>query len=591
MFYKIIHELLLNCSICGFNNALVFKSIEEDDITYVQEFIQTNLLKQLGINEGHHTNGFQSEPQAFLDAEKIHFFGQYATCPTKFEIQRGERKLIKALVEYVNQIVDSTTPDKCGLRYFSMTENIKKGTIKSKTIDAIFSNSTMCCSAGRFFGKREQISTVKTTRPDVTHVVDDDQLLREDLFDKVKKLLNSMNDIDEPMLFTIDMVSIESTARGEVKGVVACPQCHKKNVTKKHTIQYNKSPSTYWILSNFKKHLNNHMKPDNRRVELKKELSKVALAFEDDPVGAEVKVGPGDVSSMVPANVYEIKIITEKQLPQNTYQILGTGDEQPEVGIIDDLMGAINKNNNILTATDDREKNEKLIYKQICDQNIKMSEATISHNEAEKNMSFSFNSNSTGTIKVAAIKKDGDCLFGALAHQLFFHKLNSKPHKISNKELRADVVEYIQANVGAFERYIKGRLYEMSDESKEANSSEFFLSNYLARPGFWGGMESLKAVSEIFNVNILIFNENGAFHSVNDLNFEHGRSVAIAFRNSAGQQKKKKMYNNIDRNHYDSVTKISQADIYKCARELMKMHAQNNLHKELCEKNEPVIIS
>lgn len=574
-------------SICGYDNALVFKSIEEDDITYVEEYIRNNLLKQLDIDDGNQAEGAQSEHQAIFEAEKIHFFGQYAKCPSKFEIHRGERKLIKAVVEYINKIVDSIEPNKCGLRYFSMMDNIKKGTIKSKTIDSIFLNSTMCCSAGRFFGKREQISTVKTTKPDVKRVIDDDQLLREDLFNKVKKLLNSIKDIDEPM-FTIDMVSVQITTRGEVKGVVACPQCHKKNNTKKHTIQYNLSPSTYWILSNFKKHLNNHVKPNNRQIQLKNELSKVALALEDDAV----KVEPGDVSSIVPANVYDIKSITEEQLQQVAYKVIANGDEKPEVGFIEDtdnVMGEIYENNDNLTATDDRETNEKLIYNQICDQNIKIGEAALSNNEAERSMAFNFDDNSTGTIKVVMIKKDGDCLFGALAHQLFFHKLNSKAHKTSTKKLRADVVEYIQANIGAFERYIKGRLYEMPDE--EENTSDYFFKNCLARPGYWGGMESLKAVSEIFNVNILIFNQNGTFHSANDFNFEHERSIAIAFRNSAGQLNKKNNNNNIDRNHYDSVTQISQADIYKCMRELIKKHAQRNLYKKLCEKNEPVTLS
>lgn len=101
----------------------------------------------------------------------------------------------------------------------------------------------------------------------------------------------------------------------------------------------------------------------------------------------------------------------------------------------------------------------------------------------------------------------------------------------------------------------------MQDENKKENTSDYFLDNCLARPGYWGGMEFLKAVSEIFNVNILIFNQNGTFHSANEVNFEHQRSVAIAFRNSAGQQNKKKNNNNIDRNHYDSVSQISQADI------------------------------
>lgn len=167
----------------------MFKSIEEDDITYVEEHIKNNLLTQLGINDGHQAEGTQLEHQAIFEAEKIHFFGQYSKCPSKFEIHRGERKLIKAVVEYVNKIVDSTETDKCGLRYFSMTENIKKGTIKSKTIESIYLNSTMCCSTGRFFGKREQISTVKTTKPDVERVIYDDQLLREDLFNKVKEVI------------------------------------------------------------------------------------------------------------------------------------------------------------------------------------------------------------------------------------------------------------------------------------------------------------------------------------------------------------------------------------------------------------------
>lgn len=173
------------------------------------------------------------------------------------------------------------------------------------------------------------------------------------------------------------------------------------------------------------------------------------------------------------------------------------------------------------------------------------------------------------TVKIA---KDGNCLFSSIAHQLFAHDINSVMLKKSTIELRASVVNYIQNHFVDFEHELKGSVYDVRELEDEKyielhkiesidEASKCFLNNYLNRPGIWGGSESLKAITYIHNVNIVIFNENGPVLLVHNSQEQSQRTITVAFRypthvNDANQL----------RNHYDSVCNISSDDIYKTAK-------------------------
>lgn len=108
-----------------------------------------------------------------------------------------------------------------------------------------------------------------------------------------------------------------------------------------------------------------------------------------------------------------------------------------------------------------------------------------------------------------------------------------------------------------------------------------FLRN-LSKQGFWGGSESLKAVSLIYKANILIFNEKGHFYFTNDAQITNNQCIIISFRCASGDK-------DAPRNHYDSVCEIQEEDVYICARELLKRYMKRNSFKQNCANPDYVV--
>lgn len=119
---------LFTFSVCGLSDGLSFKSINDDDIIHVQEFIREELL--------HHI--LPENRKDTCDFDLVHFFGPfYMTQTEKFAFSLGERQLIKEMALYVSKYVGEK-----GLRYFQEI-NLKcgKGNL----------NKTNVCSIGRYF--------------------------------------------------------------------------------------------------------------------------------------------------------------------------------------------------------------------------------------------------------------------------------------------------------------------------------------------------------------------------------------------------------------------------------------------------------
>lgn len=89
----------------GFNNALSFTTIDDNDISQVEVFIRDELLNIL----------IEMERLEYVSKnEYIHFFGHlYKFQTSKFKFQCGEIKLIKQLVKYAREKTDVE-----GLHYF-----------------------------------------------------------------------------------------------------------------------------------------------------------------------------------------------------------------------------------------------------------------------------------------------------------------------------------------------------------------------------------------------------------------------------------------------------------------------------------------
>lgn len=216
--------------------------------------------------------------------------------------------------------------------------------------------------------------------------------------------------------------------------------------------------------------------------------------------------------------------------------------------------------------------NKDELYRQISDQVNKMCEAVLRNCEEESEMITKFSTNNH-KIKIVAAEGDGNCLFRSLAHQLFLHEMDSDEMKIASKNLRADVVAHIKENKCEFEHELQGRVFQIIEDRKsncdnlDSDSDtidmdqeiQMFLYK-LSRNRYFGGSETLKAVSNMKNVNIIIFNEQEMCHIINKFGVTYERTIGVAYKlNHFGI-----------RDHYDSVTDIESNDIWALVNHLIK---------------------
>lgn len=117
---------------------------------------------------------------------------------------------------------------------------------------------------------------------------------------------------------------------------------------------------------------------------------------------------------------------------------------------------------------------------------------------------------------------------------------------------------------------LKNSIYNRNGDSKFDNIEEeckSYLNKQLPKKTCWGGMETLKAVSNIYSENILICNENESCFYFNRFKHEFGRTIILAYRLASIEATKPEK---LLRNHYDSVSMISQNDIFDLAKDLLE---------------------
>lgn len=269
-----------------------------------------------------------------------------------------------------------------------------------------------------------------------------------------------------------------------------------------------------WILSNFKKHL-------------------VTVHQLKQIYGHEIKSNAKNEN------------LTVKTTIKKEIRVEDTSDlciiEEVEVDVDENEI----QNNNIFDGVD------TLLYNQLAAQITEMITATLTNNEKESSMHYVLNESMQSSLSVVHILGDGNCLFGAIFHQIHRCRINSKEHQDGVKKLRADVVKFIlePENFASYQYTLQDRVYELkSAECKE------FVRNILSKDGFWGGHETIMAASNIYQTNIIIINENGHAYLASD-NQIYTQTIAIAFR--TGYDKN----HQVIRNHYDSVCEINSADI------------------------------
>lgn len=212
--------------------------------------------------------------------------------------------------------------------------------------------------------------------------------------------------------------------------------------------------------------------------------------------------------------------------------------------------------------------------------NILMTNTAIQNGDEKSQCEIQLCDGIFSNIELHQIPTDGNCVFGATVHQRYNLKVNSDEYIQRVAELREAVVAHIKTNWKRYERTLIGRVYakrcdnnkkttirNVVDESKE-------ILDYLSKDTTWAGPEAIQAISEIFKTNVVIFNEWGEVNCGNSFDFSYEDVITLAFRVSKKNSTKENVPNT-QRNHYDSVIKISNDVLDKCASIILVNHKKS----------------
>lgn len=207
------------------------------------------------------------------------------------------------------------------------------------------------------------------------------------------------------------------------------------------------------------------------------------------------------------------------------------------------------------------DKNEIIVqtffYKQLANQVSTLMAKTAENKDLKTRMVIKQGSKSF-TVDVSKTKEDGNCLFASAAHQLFYAKIGSDDHTKYMNQVREECAEHIILHYDRYFVALKMTLEEEKEDKDSDNDIDFEIEckklaeKRLLQDGFWGGAESVMAISEVYKTNIIMFNENSSCYYVNGFNSNYSETILFAYRQSK-RKKKQKTYN-----HYDSVCGLSK---------------------------------
>lgn len=512
--------MIFDFSIFSYGNALAFKSIDDEDLDSVQERVRTVLYEMLKENE-------DGSDKLANKREHSIFFGIYWKNPQQFEFGRGDRKFIRELALHVKGKVDTPSENE-GIGHFHRTE---KGNAWIKKL--------LSTANGLFFGSirtrqnlgSNKLLTNKVVLANNNQISDqgNDVGIALNIEASEANLLSQVEEINKlyvdkglkPKQDSIVHITSDGTI---VRGMVVCCFCEKNVKGSIVKIFYQKTmKSGCWVKSNYIKHLTNvHGRPKVKQ--FKEKLQTLSTAAHNDSVG-----------------------VIDDNCSKNTSQA---------------VVQQIASNHSSDTAELDAlyKQHVDILFGQMSKQVISMTNTVLSNSEKifDFHVEMDICKNATTKyIRIGPVSPDGSCLFSAIAHQLFYVKLNSQEHKDWANKLRKQAVDYIKANYERFRSYLRNRVRETnqaeSDENKLEAECQKFLSELLPKNSFYGGVESIKAISEIYCVNILTINEDGSSHFTIAFETSNDKTIFVSFRNQ---------------NHYDSVVDMDSSTTSRYSKSL-----------------------
>lgn len=497
---------LFECSYCGFNSITSFETIDDNDIGVVEQFVREELEDFVKSKAG-------NENQSMVE----HFGEFYARCPKKFRFLPGDVKFIQKIKQHIHDIVHKKGPKKAFKHFHNKTNHTK---------DVEHTNE---------MGIGDQVTSSEFL----------DNELKKKLYNLILAKLIEFG-VPESMrqIFDASFISIVRE-NNKTAGNIICVVCHIEGkdpecAKPKHVYSRGKS----WVISNFIKHFtraHSDLATNNQSID-----------------NGNIQVNGGN-------KIYGEDAEYEKNVADDI-------EDYVYVEQIDPLSHELNYSTESLQhfIANELSEMEKKFNDQISSQLIKVWNTVMLNGESQdQQVQCKCENGLTVSLDVVNIQKDGDCLFGSLAHQIYGYNLNSSAHKSATKNLRTDAVNYIKQNYEEFEQYLQGHIMEMEEcQSGEAfglndiddmdAKCKHLLNNCLVNSGFWASGESLKAVAHIRDVNIIVLYENGPMYCVHRFGKISDRTVVIAFRSPHDET--------LCRNHYDSVCNISGPEIYKIAK-------------------------
>lgn len=502
-------------SISGFATAVVFKDVTDADVAYAEKYAREKIPELLAIN--------QQEPESLNKQQLKIFFGAYAASPSVFEFTLGHRKLIKAIVKRINDTIADSPNEKDGLAKWNQpTKSHWWKNLCTTPLGLFYGDIADFGVTGLNPNKQPDKKQPQRNPIDVGE-------LKQRLFDKAKKVImaykQKVNQIAE---FSEESISVKIVNGTSVEGIVTCNCCSIASPVREVKMFYNQTGrSGYWLPSNLDKHfLRHHLDNGEKGAKLKLNMKQ-----------SETYVGESETS---------VKLEIE---PMNS-------SVEFESNAIEDFL-----------------------YMQMSKQNIRLVNQTWSNEEEILDFFVDMDLDgmtSSKTIKICKIEGNGSCLYGSLYHQISFCSIGTADHKKHTKILRQECVDHIRNNFDRYLPYLKSRIIER-DGHKAADICDLdmnkkcreFLDSALPLNKTFGGVESIKAVSELKKVNIITITENGSCNLVHLLNTKFDRSVFIAYRNG---------------NHYDSVAEIDANTLSQFAKKLAYTH------NSLSNGKNPIII-
>lgn len=510
------------CSVCGFSNALAITEIDDDDIDYIEASIRdisTNSDQNSQFTDDDHLN----ENQKIVD-----FFGkQYVQRAAQFKFERGERKMIKQLAAHVKAVIETEGYDRFK---YKVPKSTKKRKSRCSEIDAESSKSNEVAMKHGEHNKNP-IDNKNSAK------------LKALLFEKVKACLWQYS-VDDHLLETLEDDVVELfEEKSKIYGRIFCVICREKNakdLEPKSVSYYEGRRSSYWVLSNFTKHLKKH--------------------------GYE----PQRVAKTKRPKLQENRLVANGDIQFDDADYLEDIQSDADTEAAEILEGSIHDVSVVIVADNlpIKDIDADTLYKQFAMQITDMVTESLNNGDTQEQMNFNLNEDNNATLTTTEIAPNGNCLLGSLVHQLHKHPVTSTEHRKATETLRAEICNHIlkPENFDSYKLTLEAYISSKTGKNKSKDTTkecQKYVRNILSKNGMWAGAEAIHAASDLHKVNVIVFIEDGDYYMHNyDKNYQ--TTIAIAYR---------KGINNLDEtqyNHYDSVSDMDANEIHSVVSVLSK---------------------